>query len=352
MKPLRLLFAALLMLLYVGGQAAQFKLTDGTTIQGDIISANETGVIVRGADGKLSPRVTWFKLSPESLAEAAKDPALQKYVADLVEPPPGETPTSLIKRLDLTEPPKMDRPTNVSLFSAALTPAGMAMGLVLFLANLFAAYEIAVFRNRQLPVLMIAAVVLPVLGPLLFLALPTRKVDIAMPGQAPAAPETPAPPALSPEEEAAEALRAAEQAMAAGGPPPLPVEEPPAATAIPVGIPDDEPAGPGLKIAKREAAPTHAPLDYLKSYKRGEQMMSRRFFESTLPGFFRITPSDFDKDLILVFRTVRGEYIGQRISRIANDDLHLQKRAGDVSSETPIAFNDIIEVIVRHKDAK
>jgi hypothetical protein len=55
--------------------------------------------------------------------------------------------------------------------------------------------------------------------------------------------------------------------------------------------------------------------------------------------------------MVLVFKTARGEYVGQRISRIASNDLHLQIQKGGASEEVVVPFTEIKEIILMHKDA-
>ena len=85
-------------------------------------------------------------------------------------------------------------------------------------------------------------------------------------------------------------------------------------------------------------------------YNRGDHTFNRRFFESKFPGFFRVVAGEAEKDLVLVFKCVKNEYIGKRISRISSNELHLQLL--NSTTEVSIAFNDVTTVIVRHKDAK
>ena len=84
-------------------------------------------------------------------------------------------------------------------------------------------------------------------------------------------------------------------------------------------------------------------------FKKPEITFNRRFFETRFTGFFRIVPSEAEKDLVLVFRCGRTEYLARRISRITMNDMHVALASG---SEQPISFNDITEVQIRHKDAK
>ena len=87
-------------------------------------------------------------------------------------------------------------------------------------------------------------------------------------------------------------------------------------------------------------------------YQRGQFTFNRRFFETKFSGFFGVVRRDADRDMVLVIKSSRGEYVGQRISRIAANDLHLQVQRGHASEEVMIPFVEVQEIRLRHKDAK
>ena len=68
--------------------------------------------------------------------------------------------------------PRLERVAKHSLFGAFFgSGLGVLILLLLYAANVYAAYEIAIFRARPVPLVCGVAAVLPVAGPLLFLAL-------------------------------------------------------------------------------------------------------------------------------------------------------------------------------------
>ena len=108
----------------------------------------------------------------------------------------------------------------------------------------------------------------------------------------------------------------------------------------------------GLSLAaasKQEAASAQTQP---QTYTRGEFTFNRRFFETKFPGFFRMVPSEAEKDLVIVIKAVRGEYVGKRISRISMNEMHLQLQSGNASAEVMLPFVEIQSVQIRHKDAK
>ena len=86
-------------------------------------------------------------------------------------------------------------------------------------------------------------------------------------------------------------------------------------------------------------------------FQRGEFSFNRRFFETKFTGFFRVIPTEAEKDLVLVVKASRGQFTGSRISRITPNELYLQVVNNNVSADEMIPFAEIAEVQVRHKDS-
>lgn len=110
------------------------------------------------------------------------------------------------------------------------------------------------------------------------------------------------------------------------------------------------PAASGLRVAS-SAKQQKSGVVETKVFNRGEYTFNRRFIETQFPGFFRVVPSEAEKDLVLVVRTPKKEYIGKRISRISSNEFFLQLYEGG-GKEVSIGFGEISQIIVRHKDAR
>src|SRR5262249_27127050 len=111
-----------------------------------------------------------------------------------------------------------------------------------------------------------------------------------------------------------------------------------------------EPAPGGLRLHHEQAAAT-GPLPETQTFQRGAFTFNRRFFETKFPGFFGVVKREADKDLVLSIKSARGDYIGQRITRIAANDLHLQVQKGSASEEVMIPFSEFQMIQLKHKDA-
>ena len=302
----------------VSARADTFQLLDGQSLSGDVVSFNENGLVVRLPDGKYADRVPWTKFSQDDLKKLGQNPK----VAPLVEPFLEVSGEEHAKRPDIevNTPARLARPRVTSLFGALFTSGvGLLVVFLIYLANIYAAFEVSVFRSQP-RVLVCGLAAIPLVGllsPIIFLSLPTRAEQ-------------------SPEEFVApEVTAAAAQTFTVPG-------TPAAAPAAPVG---------GLRLNQAEGARSTASLPVTQVFQRGAYTFNRRFFETKFPGFFGIIRRDADKDMVLVVKSARGQYVGQRISRIAANDLHLTVQKGPASEEVMVPFTEIQEIQLKHKDA-
>jgi hypothetical protein len=294
--------------------ADTFRLTNGETLVGEMLvaSANETGVQIKIGDGKYE-RVPWQSFSQDDLKKMVTNAKLKELVEPYIEISQEER----IRRTDPNpkDPERFERPAKQSLLGAFFgSGLGMVVLGLLYLANLYAAFEIALFRARPIPLVCGVSALFPIFGPIAFLSMPTR-------------------------------LPARDEAE-----PPLPVE-PVAETADVNPMLADGAAHPaGLTIHHEEKAKADIPDPIV--FPRGQFTFNRRFFETKFPGFFGTIKRDAEKDLILQFKTGHGEFIAHRITRISASDLHVEVHKGHANEEVSIAFADIKEIQQKHSKAK
>jgi len=307
-------------------RADTFQLNDGSTLTGEIISADENGIRVKTPDGNYSDPVPWGKFSQDDLKKIGKEDAKK---AALVAPFIEVSEEQRIKKTEVpnpVQPTRLKRPPAQSLFGAMLSSTvGLFVIVILYGAIIYAAYEVALYRRRA-PGLVCGLAAVPGIGllsPIIFLWMPPQR--------------------RSAEEEE---IYQAENAP--------PVEAP---SFIVPGTPEAAPENPGgLHIS--HAAPAGAagsaggpPLPQTQVFQRGAFMFNRRFFETKFSGFFGMVRRDAEKDMIIVIKSARGEYAAERISRITANDLHAQVRKGQATEEVTIPFTEIQEVRLKHKDS-
>jgi hypothetical protein len=291
-------------------QSVTLHLTDGQTVAGEVVQINENGILLRQADGQPGSRIPWTKLSQADLKELQDNPKATKFVEPFIE----VTQEDIMKKTEVeVKPfPKLERPAGHSLIGGLFgSVVGVFTVLILYAGNIYAAYEISVFRAQPVGLVCGVAAVAPLIGPIIFLSMPTRLRHKEQPLQ-PAVEEYVA------QDEAAAAI-AAEQAAA--------TEQVAQAPAQPVGPPPP------------------------KVFARGQFTFNRRFFETQLPGFFAVSRPEAEKDTVLTFKTTRGTFVVQRISRISANDITLQVQKGHASEDNIVPFIEVQEVQLQRQRA-
>jgi hypothetical protein len=306
--------------------AQVFPLADGTTISGDIISFNENGVMFRTSDDKYTDRLPWLKFSQDGLKQLAQNAKIDPYVQPFIVPAQPEHPPK--PEVKIREVPRLDRSSPASLFGGLFSSSvGLVALLLIYGANLYAAFEIALFRARPPGLVMGVAAVLPVVGPVIFLSMRDLRTAAApvekMPAETSA--ETPvagAPVANEPHhfvvpgvqtEGSKEDIHIMTGSWEAGAPPPPPEQ------------PDAE------------------------IFQRGQFMFNRRFFETKFSGFFGIVRREADKDKILQVKTSHALFVAERITRIGANEVHFEVLRGDVRQEVMVPFAEVQEIQLKHK---
>lgn len=295
-------------------RADTYHLTDGTSVTGDIISMNESGLVLRGADGNYLDRIPWGKFSQDDLKTLKENPKAAPYVEPFIEVSPAEKMKKTeVEVKEVTE--RLPRPPRTSLIAAMFSSSvGLFALFMMYAANIWAAYEIAIFRARPPGLVCGLAAVIPVVAPIVFLSLPPNLKK----KEAPVA-ELPPQQFIDPGTEAAMAAEAAAQAEA--------------------------------EAAAASGKPLAPALPPTKTFARGQYTFNRRFFETQMPGFFAMVRPEADKDMVLTLKSARGTYVAQRISRISPNELHITVQKGHASEDVVIPFLEIQEVQIKHKDA-
>jgi len=289
-----------------------FPLITGEEYTGEAMGPDARGVLIKKTDGTITERIGWTNFTQVALKNLSKAlPRAMRWIEPLLEEdePVQTRPRASAPNLKYTAPStRLERPDKKAgignLFDSALT------GLILFLlyaGNIYAAYEISLFRNYAPALVCGLAAVVPVIGPAIFLCVPTR------------IPEQPQ------EEEISRADMPEQPTIEAG--------------AALVSDPTAEAAAHGY--------PTLPPPVI---YTRGSTMFNRRFFETKLVGFMRTVPSDAEKDLVIAVRSARGEYVAQKISKVQPNEVYFHVLKGGASTDVAIPFSEILEIKIRHKD--
>jgi hypothetical protein len=329
-RRLCLIAALLLGVLLAGAAYADtYSLLNGETLTGEMLlaSANDEGVQIKLGEGTYK-RVSWANFSQEDLKKLAKVAKLEPLVQPFIE----VTQEEKVKKteVNIKQPPRLELPPRQSLLGALFSSGpGLLILLLIYAANLYAAYEISIFRARPAALVCGVSAVAPLAGPIIFLCMPTIVAPVEETW-------TPSPDA-APQGAVADAVNPMQTAGA----------EHPTGLRIAGSAPAGE-----VQVGQFEGGAQKPAVPETVTFQRGQFTFNRRFFETKFSGFFGVVRRDADRDMVLVIKSSRGEYLGQRISRIAANDLHLQVQRGHASEEVMIPFVEVQEVRLKHKDAK
>ena len=303
--------ACLIALAAASASAETFQLTDGTTVSGELVSPNELGVLLRLPDGNYSDRIAWAKFSQTDLKKISENARMKPLVEPFIEVPEEEMPQK--EEIPVRPVPRLEQPTTTSFLGAfASSSVGLAILFLLYVANLYAAYEIAMVRAYSAVLGCGVATVLPVVGPLIFLCLPTRAKT---------------------QEHAQAEMAAAQEAHAQAA-----------------AVVAKASAGIGA-AAHQAAAPKESELPPTQIFRRGDFVFNRRFFETKFAGFFGVLRREADKDMVLTLKSARGLFVVERFTRITANEMYVQVQRGASSMEMSIPFLDVQEIELRHKAA-
>jgi hypothetical protein len=331
-------------LLAGSARAETYQMSDGVSLTGEVVSFNESGMIVRLSGDKYSDRIAWTKLSQDTLKKLAENPKILPLVEPFIEASlEAKSPKAPV---EIRAPERLKRPEPRSLLGALLSSSvGLFVLLMIYVANCYAAYELA--RQRARPVALVCGVsaLLPVLGPILFLVMPVT--DRGRRGEeeeeSPPAPSAPIPvtPGSVPSPAATRPFLSPNPAIPGMHRPSLPSAAPGP------GAPKSTTAAPAASAGPGPAASS---LPQKQVFQRGAFTFNRRFFETKFAGFLGVVPRDADKDMVLVVKSVRGEYVGQRITRLTASEFMLLVRKETATEEVMIPFTEVKEIILQHKD--
>lgn len=320
----RLLIVLLGFVVASSSLAAVYQTTDGRNLTGEPVGFSKHGLVMKLADGSYTPAVPWSQLTQETLKELRDNPKAARYVEPLIQL--TDTERKKLSGLETPNVPRIDRPSGHTGIVGMLFSSGVGWFLMLlvYLGNLFAAYEVALYRAYSPQAVCGLAAVLPWFGPAALLAIP-REMLIGAMGLKPA----PAPPEPLPEE----LEETGEDHL-----PPAGIEP----TVLPPGESFEDVAPPP------EVVP--ALLPETVTYSRGVVTFNRRFFESKLNKFTKIVPPEDAKEMVVVFKTSRGNHVTTYISKLDQTDLHVRISKGNASEDVKIPYLEIYEVQVKHKD--
>jgi hypothetical protein len=192
-----LIFLSLWAGLTAGVYAAEtFTLTDGTSMAGDISKADDYDVMIHTTSDTFT-NIQWPRFSQDTLKELAGNPKYAAWAGPFIQPTAAGQAAS--QNITIKPVTRMTLPEHPSVFGGMVSSSlGLFLLLIVYAANLYAAFEVAVVRGKPIGAVMGLSAVLPIIGPIIFLAQPmkSQNAEEAPPEEVP--PGAPPPPGAAP----------------------------------------------------------------------------------------------------------------------------------------------------------
>lgn len=290
--------------------AETWTLADGTSVSGDMVKFDDDGMMIHTTTDAYTT-VPWAKFSQDSLKQLSANPKFKALADPFIEPTAAERPPK--PEIKVNPVTRMARPEHPSIFGGLLhSSVGLFMLLVIYGANLYAAFEIAVVRGKPVGAAVGLSAVLPLIGPVYFLTQPHK-------------------PKSDPEAAAGEG--------AAGGSAP--------AGAGPGNAAPDQASPEDIQIVSASWQPSHEEKKLQPQiFSRGKYTFNRRFIETKFAGFIGEAKGDA-KIYNLEVKTLKATLLVEQIMQVAANEAIFETPNGQVT----VPFTDIQEVKLNPKTA-
>jgi hypothetical protein len=277
--------------------AETLTMNDGASFSGDIVKFDDNGLLLR-ATGDVYTNLPWGRFTQESLKQLLDNPKLKPLVEVFIEPDPSQRPAKA--EIQVHPVQRMELPANPSLFGGLVKSSlGLFILLVVYLANLYAAYEVSVIRARPAVQVIGLSALLPIIGPAVFLAMPIK------------------------------------------------MEAPPEESGV-TGAEPGAPAQPAEEIKivdaswKQEEKKVEAQV-----FARGKFTFNKRFIETKFAGYLGVPKGDALK-FAMELKTAKGQFNVERIAQVGEAEAIFETVQG---GQVTVPFTDIQEIKLVPKPA-
>ena len=302
----------------------EISLTNGNILEGTVADVDQNGIVVRRDIGGFARRANWMQLTQQSLKKIRRlgqvDPKRYRgaaaYAEPFIEPDESQMEKSLppgpVK--GLVNPPLPSSVEVASKVAAFGSGGGIGLLVAIALGSMMAGLGVAAFRESNPIWAAGVSLLLPIIGPVLFLVKPKVEYDD--------------------EYDEDEEYEYEE------------VETPGGATMTDTG--GGAVAGMMPEAKKMSFAQTGTKKSGLKaqSWTRGDTKFDRSFFQNNFPNYFKSVIGATEREFVLAIKTGKREYVGQRIKRISGTDIHMELLN---SKEQKISFSEMGTVELRPK---
>lgn len=286
--------------------AETLTLTDGTSVSGDIVKSDEVGAMIHTTADNYTT-IPWPQFSQDSLKHLAGDPKYKPLVEWFIQPTAAELPAK--PKITVNYEQSVKLPEHPSVLGGMVgSSLGLFILLLVYAANLYAAFEVAVVRGKPAALVIGVSAVLPIAGPIIFLSQPVKTASQEEP-----VPEEAAPGAAAP---------------APGSATPAPGHE------------DVQIVSASWQGSQEEKKPQP------QVFSRGKFTLNKRFIETKFAGFIG-EPKGDAKTFSMQIKTLKGILSVECLKQVAAAEMIVETPSGQLT----VAFGDIQEIILNPKPA-
>jgi len=284
--------------------ADTYTLADGGAVGGDIVKFDDNGLMIHTPE-EVYTNVPWARFSQDALKQLSANPKLKALVEPFILPTEAERPPK--PEIQVNAVVRMDRPANPSIFGGLFKSGlGVFILLLVYGANLMAAYEISIVKARAIGQVMGLAAVLPIIGPVIFLIMP---MHVEPP------PEEIAPADLPPAPGSAQKM--AQQQIEIGD----------------------------ASWKNQEGAETREKKPEAQVYARGKFTFNKRFIETRFGAFIGAADGEQAKKFGMEVRTMKEQLTVERIAQVGVAEIIFETPRGQVT----VPMTDIQEIKLNPK---
>ena len=281
--------------------ADTLTLTDGSSVTGDIVKFDDYSVMIHTSSDSYT-NVPWGQFSQDSLKQLASNPKAAPLAQPFILPTADTRPPQPGIAIHPV-PDKIEFPANPSVLAGIVTsPLGIVILLLIYGANLYAAFEIAIYKSRAPAQVMGLSAILPVIGPVIFLIKPVEE--------------------------------------------PKPLEE----DVVNEPFPEGEKTPEEIQIVevswKSDDKPKEKKLEP-QVYARGKYTFNKRFLETKFASYMGDGKSGDAVKYTMELKTFKDQFHVERIMQVAVAEVILETRRGQVT----VALGDIQEIKLNPKTA-
>lgn len=302
----------------------EISLTNGDIIEGTVADVDQNGIVVRRDIGGFARRANWMELTQESLKKIKNlgetDPNRYKGAAAFAEPFIEPDESQMERNLPpgpvrgLVEPEVPSSVPVASKMAAYGSGGGIGLLVAIAIGSMVAGLGVAAFRESNALLAAGVSLILPIVGPILFLVKPKVEYEDDYDEDE------------EYEYEEAEAPEGATMTDTGGG-------------AVVGMVPEAN------KMSFAQTGPKKSGLKP-QTWTRGDTRFDRSFFQNNFPNYFKVVLGAAERDMALAVKTGKREYVGQRIKRISGTDIHMELLNG---KEQKISFSEIGAIDLRAK---